>query len=255
MKINHLFILVLFITACQSEQKKLQSEIEHAEKALIAEMTKEKATALFQLYETYRTKYPADKAKNTQYLRQEANFHLQIEQPYESALAYLQYLEQSAEKATVANDTLFQSALSMLRSGVFDEKTNRVDAQAANDFMEIAEAYAQLRPQDTLTPDLLFQAADVAGAVRDYERSLAYFEQINTAYPDYSRASQALFMRAFVLDSELKRYPEAKALYEAFLQKYPNDELAPSAKFSLQNLGKSEEEIIQEFLKRQENSQ
>ncbi|MBK7870422.1 MAG: tetratricopeptide repeat protein [Saprospiraceae bacterium] len=91
----------------------------------------------------------------------------------------------------------------------------------------------------------------MAGAIRDYEKALAFLAKINTDYPDYKRAPQALFMRAFTLDAELKRYNEAKVLYQEFLKKYPNDELAESAQFSLKNLGKSEEEIVQGFIEKQ----
>lgn len=146
----------------------------------------------------------------------------------------------------------FETRMQELRTQVFNESTGRVDVGAAQDFIQSAKVYAVLLPDNPKTPELLFQAGDVAGAIRDYEQSLALFERINEEYPDFEKGSQVMFMRAFTLDAELRRFDEAKLLYEAFLDKYPNDELAESAKFSLANLGKSEEEIIQEFLKKQE---
>ncbi len=156
------------------------------------------------------------------------------------------------KKKLSSNWKPFEKRMQELRKQVFNESTGRVDVGAAQDFILSAEVYAVLLPKDVQTPQLLFQAGDVAGATRDYEQSLALFERINEEYPDFEKGSQVLFMRAFTLDAELRRFEEAKLLYEAFLDKYPNDELAESAKFSLANLGKSEEEIIQGFMKKQE---
>ena len=52
---------------------------------------------------------------------------------------------------------------------------------------------------------------------------------------------------AFTLDNDLQRHEEAKELYESFLEKYPDDDFADDTQFLLQNLGKTDEEIIQSF--------
>lgn len=54
-------------------------------------------------------------------------------------------------------------------------------------------------------------------------------------------------MRAFTLDSDLKRLDEAKALYEQFVADYPDDDFVDDAHILLENLGKDDEEIIRSF--------
>ena len=54
-------------------------------------------------------------------------------------------------------------------------------------------------------------------------------------------------MKAFTYDNEMGEKEKAKALYTEFLEKYPNDDFADDTKFLLENLFKSNEEIIQEF--------
>jgi outer membrane protein assembly factor BamD (BamD/ComL family) len=49
---------------------------------------------------------------------------------------------------------------------------------------------------------------------------------------------------AYTYENNLHDLVRAKTLYEEFLQKFPNGELAQDAKLSLDNLGKSPEELI-----------
>lgn len=254
MKISYLFILaLLLVVACQSEQQQQQKAIAALENSLGQTTDTAKAAELLQLYAAYRNQHPDNQTQNAEYAHKEAALRLRLGQAYEAGVAYLELLEQDPSAFKDKDDALFQSALDTLRKNVFNEKTNRIDQQSAVDFIELTEGYASIRPESALTPDLLFQGSDVAGAIRDYEKALAFLAKINTDYPDYKRAPQALFMRAFTLDAELKRYNEAKVLYQEFLKKYPNDELAESAQFSLKNLGKSEEEIVQGFIEKQNN--
>jgi TolA-binding protein len=43
---------------------------------------------------------------------------------------------------------------------------------------------------------------------------------------------------------------KAKAVYEEFLRKYPEDEFAGSAQFLLDNLGKSDDELLEALQKK-----
>jgi TolA-binding protein len=51
-------------------------------------------------------------------------------------------------------------------------------------------------------------------------------------------------MLGFIYANELNNYEKAKIYYQKFLERYPNSELAISAKFELENLGRKPEEII-----------
>lgn len=54
----------------------------------------------------------------------------------------------------------------------------------------------------------------------------------------------ALFMLGFIHANEIHNYEKAKEYYQKFLELYPNSELAVSAKFELENLGKEPQKII-----------
>jgi len=127
---------------------------------------------------------------------------------------------------------------------IINSKTGQLDAPIANDYIQTCELSALLLPKAPDAAKMLYKAGDVSRAAGAPDKALGYYEQTYTAFPDDERAPEALFMHAFTLDNDLKRYAEAKVLYEAFLKKYPNDDFADDAQFLLKNLGKSEEEIF-----------
>jgi tetratricopeptide (TPR) repeat protein len=56
-----------------------------------------------------------------------------------------------------------------------------------------------------------------------------------------------LFLKGYVYENNLGRLDKAKAIYEEFLQKYPDNDFADDAEVSLKYLGKSPEELIEIF--------
>ena len=93
----------------------------------------------------------------------------------------------------------------------------------------------------------LISAGEMAALIKQYDKAIGYYERVITEFPNSAKAATALFMKAYTLDDKLNRLDDAKAVYEAFIAKYPNDDFADDAQFLLDNLGKSEEEIIKQF--------
>lgn len=112
-----------------------------------------------------------------------------------------------------------------------------------NAFMLYADAF----PTDSSSAKYLAKAGETARLLQQYDKALEIFAKIEQNHPNSKEAAAAMFMKAFTLDNDLRRFDEAKPVYEAFLKKYPNDEFADDAQFLLNNLGKSPEEIIKGF--------
>jgi len=135
---------------------------------------------------------------------------------------------------------------------MFDDSTGRIEYRIANNYISSAELYALIMPRSEEAPDMLYKAAEVCRTIRSFEKALELYVQVNEQYPDNKRAPQALFMRAFTLDYDLRQLEEARALYEKFIADYPNDDFADDAQVLLDNLGKDEEEIIRSFTEKEE---
>ena len=81
-----------------------------------------------------------------------------------------------------------------------------------------------------------------------YKQAIKYYESVFTNFPDDPNAPNALFMTAFLYANELGNLDSARDNYEKFLSKYPEHEMAASAKAELDNLGVSAEEILERKL-------
>ncbi len=154
---------------------------------------------------------------------------------------------QAAKQAMAQDATTISAHLDSLGSKMYNEQTHRLDTKAAGDFIESCELFALLQPEDPKSPDYLHKAGETARAIRAFPRAIGIYDRIYAKYPKFEKAPQALFLKAFTYDNDLKDYAKARALYTEFLEKFPNDDFADDTQFLLKNLGKSDEEIIQSF--------
>lgn len=150
-------------------------------------------------------------------------------------------------KAQYADATPIPTQLTELSEQLYNDSLKRVDYQVANTLITLGEIQALVLPTDPQSPEMLYKVGQIAGSIRASERAIALNEWLYTRYPDHPRAGRALFLMAFTYDDELKDYDKARELYEEFLRQYPNDDFAQSARFQLDNLGKSANEIIEGF--------
>ncbi len=130
-----------------------------------------------------------------------------------------------------------------------------INTQASFKYVDACEAYALANPSDPKTPDYLFDAAEMAKLLRTNNKALAIYDWLIEKYPNYARTPQALFIKAFILENELKNIEEATAAYELFLEKYPENDFADDAKFSLENIGKTPDEVLKAIEERAKQNQ
>lgn len=137
-----------------------------------------------------------------------------------------------------------------LETAVYSDTTGIIDKSKVADLIGLYVDFADKYPGDVKTPGYLYSAANVSMNLMDSQNAISLFDRLMTAYPDYEKASECLFMKGFIYDNNLQDYEMAKKIYLEFLEKYPDDEFADDAQASIDNLGKSLEEIIQEFEKK-----
>ncbi|MEM1122928.1 MAG: hypothetical protein AAGJ18_20960, partial [Bacteroidota bacterium] len=132
---------------------------------------------------------------------------------------YAQQYE-SAEHAAAAKQFLNNSNtdlsedITSLGNSMYDDKTHRVDYEAANDYIRVCELYALVRPQDGKSPEYLHKAGETARSMRAFPKAVALYDWIYNQYPNFEKSAQALFLKAFTYDNELGDKETAKMLYE-----------------------------------------
>ena len=130
---------------------------------------------------------------------------------------------------------------------IFNGESGDFNPKVAYSFIPACENYAIALPKDSLSPNFLIDAATIARNLNQTQKVLELFKWVYTNYPESPKAGDARFSEAFTYDNDLKDYDRAKVAYEAFLKDYPTHPFAESAQVMLNNLGKSDEQIIREL--------
>lgn len=125
--------------------------------------------------------------------------------------------------------------------------------KGATDLMQKYILFAGKYTDDKRAPLYIFKAAEIANGMGAFQDAIRYFEKIYMEYPNDSIASVSLFYEGVIYETQLKNYEKAKKIYRDFLAKYPQHELVGSARFSLETLGKSDEEVLKVLEQRQKD--
>ena len=138
---------------------------------------------------------------------------------------------------------------------IFENPDNTgINRNASLAYVDACEAYALVNPQSETSPSLLFKAAEVAKSLRTFPKSLTLYDWVIEKYPNYEKAGTAMFLKGFIIENNLGDDVKAKEVYDAFLKKYPKHDLADDVQFLIENLGKSDEEILKMIESKQKNN-
>lgn len=118
------------------------------------------------------------------------------------------------------------------------------------------EQYATSCDNDSIAPVFLFKGAQVAQAVMNVQKSRLLLEDCIGRFHGFRNRGAALFMLARLYDEHtmLNDEDEAKKIYEQIIKEYPNSPWEKDAKAAIANLGKTDEELVKEFEKKNKHS-
>ena len=133
-------------------------------------------------------------------------------------------------------------ALSEVRKDILDKL--RSEKAKTTLLQEIASLRKEYEPvnfvrddiiKTTRSPEELWEIAQEEDA--NYTR-IQYYRNIVNRYPDHKYAPQALFMIGFVYAEEVMDLVQARRTFDELIKKYPDTEVAESAKWMIENLEK-----------------
>ncbi len=140
-----------------------------------------------------------------------------------------------------------QTQIEAMEKLLYHQSKGNVNKKEAANMIALYQDYANTFPQDSLSPQYLFRAADISLNVFHSDATIRLFDRIMQDYPNFEGSPQLLFLKAFTYDYYMHKTDSASVYYNAFLNKYPKHPFAQDAKMSLEQLGKSPEEVIKEF--------
>ena len=100
----------------------------------------------------------------------------------------------------------------------------------------------------------LMKAAEAARAKNDFKKAIAIYGRIISDFLWHDKAARALFMKGYTYDNDLAMKDSAVVIYNTFLQRYPRSDFADDAQFLLDNIAKTNAEIIDEFEKKRKET-
>ncbi len=167
-----------------------------------------------------------------------------------SVLFILSSCQQSGRKRDIEKIQSLEKQLERdVQSGELSNQHMFETAQAMKDYLL---AY----PDDTMhRAEYYKKAAMLFGQAQDWNQSIALIDTFISRYPQHEYAPELLHFKAFYIDEEgLKDLQQARINYLKFLDLYPDHELVKSVLFSLENLGKPAEEVLDSLIKQNRDS-
>ncbi len=142
-----------------------------------------------------------------------------------------------------------QAQVEAMEKQLYQNSKGIVEQKEATTMIDLYQDYANSFPKDSLSPQYLFRAADISLNVFHSDATIRLFDRIMKDYPNFEGTPQLLFLKAFTYDYYMHKTDSASVYYHAFLDKYPQHPFAQDAQISLEQLGKSPEEVIKGFKK------
>jgi tetratricopeptide (TPR) repeat protein len=140
--------------------------------------------------------------------------------------------------------TLLKEKIERLESSFFEESNQQVIPH----LMKSYTTYRKNYPEDSVNVEYLFHAAEIYRMEGDPLRAVSCYHQVFTQYPQSEKQPVALFMEGFLYENELNDLLKAREKYQLFIANFPDHPLYKDVNFSLANLGKNAETLLQEIL-------
>lgn len=148
-------------------------------------------------------------------------------------------IEKDADKINAAEDELYTA------------DDGFIDKAKALELVDMYINYADAYPRDTMAVEYLFKAAEFCLNLGEGLRAIGYYDRVINDYPDFRKAPECLFLKGYIFENYLGDLENAKTIYLEFIERYPDNEFADDAEVSIQNLGKTPEELIRQFEEQQ----
>jgi tetratricopeptide (TPR) repeat protein len=154
----------------------------------------------------------------------------------------------NAKKPLAERNQLTKEISDMEKALLANDEPN---ADLADEMISAYLEYAEKYPEDTVTPEYLFKASEIAMNFGRATEAIEFLTRIEEDYKKYDKYPAVIFMKAFIYENNLDDINKAADYYTIFVEKYPNHKLAKDAEAALTYLGLDDEELIKLF---EENS-
>lgn len=100
--------------------------------------------------------------------------------------------------------------------------------------IETYEDFLKDHSSHPVAGDVKFKLAQSWIKIHKNDKACKLLGELYDEYPNYERRVEALFLKAFISETELNRKESALKIYQTIVEKHPEHELAKDAKLMLQ---------------------
>lgn len=109
----------------------------------------------------------------------------------------------------------------------------------------VVEKYSKANPKAEKTPEYLELVAKYHTVLGNNEKAIAIYDNLFENYKQYKGNADALFMKAFILENNMYKKGQAKAVYQQYIDLFPQGDFARDAQFAIENMDKTPEELME----------
>lgn len=104
------------------------------------------------------------------------------------------------------------------------------------------------------TPEYMYKAAAMSRGAGLPLKAIKLYDQILKEYPEYDKCPEVAFLIGFTYDEDLKQPELAKEAYNNVVSLFPDDYWATQARYRLETIDMTDDELIEYFMKKNEAS-
>ena len=135
--------------------------------------------------------------------------------------------EKTAELGTLSLEDQFE-ALVELDSKLLKADLS-IDKVVAKELYDAANLFANENPLHEKAPDALELAAKGAEGIGKYDDAINVLHKIITDYPETEKTPMFMYRKAIILEENLGKPENAKAAYQALIERFPDNFLSINA--------------------------
>lgn len=158
---------------------------------------------------------------------------------------------ESANNPSLTNDcrTLYLDAL---KNDSIILSATQIDVTVANKAIKAFADFAEYCGSDSLAPVFLLKAGQIAQSINNMPQAKVSYERVIQDFPNFKNRGAAMFLLAQLYDEPhyLNNEDRALELYNQIISLYGGTEWAANAAAARELLGKSDDQIVKEFLKK-----
>lgn len=145
-------------------------------------------------------------------------------------------IQEMRQKINHLEDTLF--------------KEEKLDFKKGRRAIQLYILFVDNFPADSLSPDYLFKAAEIADNIGSFEQSITLYNNCYLKYKHFIFRPECIFRQGNIYQLKLNDISKAREMYQQVIDEFPNSPMAAQSKAALSTMGKSDIELIREFEKK-----